>query len=78
MIGIIGAMSQEVANLKEAMDNVKVEETAGMEFFQGTIKGREAVVVRSGIGKVNGAVCGQISRTITMWTPLSTRESRVP
>ena len=60
MIGIIGAMSQEVANLKEAMDNVKVEETAGMEFFQGTIKGREAVVVRSGIGKVNGAVCGQI------------------
>lgn len=56
MIGIIGAMSQEVANLKEAMDNVKVEKAAGMEFFQGTIKGREAVVVRSGIGKVNGAV----------------------
>lgn len=60
MIGIIGAMSQEVANLKEAMDDVKVEKAAGMEFCQGMMKGKEVVVVRSGIGKVNAAVCSQI------------------
>ena len=60
MIGIIGAMSQEVANLKEAMSSVEVKSMAGMEFYRGIIGGREAVVVRSGIGKVNAAVCSQI------------------
>lgn len=60
MLGIIGAMSQEVASLKEAMSDVKVERSAGMEFCQGTIGGKEVVVVRSGIGKVNAAVCSQI------------------
>ena len=60
MIGIIGAMSQEVTNLKEAMNHVEVKNMAGMEFCQGILCGREAVVVRSGIGKVNAAVCSQI------------------
>lgn len=60
MLGIIGAMSQEVANLKSAMSDVKVEKAAGMEFYRGTIGGKDVVVVRSGIGKVNAAVCSQI------------------
>lgn len=60
MIGIIGAMSQEVAKLKDVMSGVEVENAAGMEFFKGTISGREIVVVRSGIGKVNAAICSQV------------------
>ena len=60
MLGIIGAMSQEVENLKEAMSEVTVENRAGMEFCQGRLKGRDVVVVRSGIGKVNAAICSQI------------------
>lgn len=60
MIGIIGAMNQEVANLKGAMNGVEVDKIAGMEFFKGTINGKEIVVVRSGIGKVNAAICSQI------------------
>lgn len=60
MLGIIGAMSQEVANLKEAMSGVTVQRAAGMDFYQGKLKGKEVVVVRSGIGKVNAAVCSQI------------------
>ena len=60
MLGIIGAMAQEVAALKEAMNDVKVFTQAGMDFYQGTIDGKEAVVVRSGIGKVNAAICCQI------------------
>lgn len=60
MLGIIGAMSQEVENLKEAMSEVTVENRAGMEFCQGRLKGGDVVVVRSGIGKVNAAICSQI------------------
>ncbi len=60
MLGIIGAMAQEVAALKEAMNDVEVRTAAGMDFYKGTIHDREVVVVRSGIGKVNAAVCCQI------------------
>lgn len=60
MIGIIGAMDEEVAKLKEEMEHVKVLTKASMDFYQGTIGGHEVVIVRSGIGKVNAAVCTQI------------------
>ena len=60
MIGIIGAMAQEVINLKEAMTDVTVETAAQMDFYQGKLRGIDVVVVRSGIGKVNAAVCTQI------------------
>lgn len=58
--GIIGAMEIEVAQLKEAMENCRVVTKARMEFCEGTIEGKPVVVVRSGIGKVNAAVCTQI------------------
>lgn len=60
MLGIIGAMKQEVAEIKQAMENITVERVAGMDFYKGTLKGKDAVVVQSGIGKVNAAVCTQI------------------
>ena len=60
MLGIIGAMDEEVARLKEQMEDAQVQTWAGMEFYRGRINGKEAVVVRSGIGKVNAAVCAQI------------------
>ncbi|HCD42838.1 MAG TPA: 5'-methylthioadenosine/adenosylhomocysteine nucleosidase [Lachnoclostridium sp.] len=60
MLGIIGAMDVEVAEVKKTMDNVTVETIAAMDFYRGILKGKEAVVVRSGIGKVNAAVCTQI------------------
>ena len=56
MLGIIGAMEIEVARLKEAMQNVVVKNKAGMEFCQGELAGCPAVVVRSGVGKVNAAM----------------------
>jgi len=59
-IGIIGAMEEEVALLKEKMTEVKVMKKALMEFHQGKLKGKDVVVVRCGIGKVNAAVCTQI------------------
>ena len=60
MLGIIGAMDVEVGEVKRAMDNVTVETVAAMDFYRGMLKGKEAVVVRSGIGKVNAAICTQI------------------
>ena len=60
MIGIIGAMEEEVEALKEAMEIRKTEEVAGMVFCEGALCGKDAVVVRSGIGKVNAGICAQI------------------
>lgn len=59
-IGIIGAMEEEVNQLKLIMDEVIIEVKAGMEFNIGTYQGRNVVIVRSGIGKVNAAICTQI------------------
>lgn len=60
MLGIIGAMDEEVAKIKEHMSNVTISTKASMDFYRGLLQGGEAVVVRSGIGKVNAAVCTQI------------------
>ncbi|MGL5435919.1 MAG: 5'-methylthioadenosine/adenosylhomocysteine nucleosidase [Lachnospiraceae bacterium] len=59
-LGIIGAMAEEVAQLKEAMSQPAVVTLAGMDFYTGAISGKEVVVVQSGIGKVNAAVCAQV------------------
>ena len=59
-IGIIGAMDIEVDALKEQMLDVTRVNKASMEFYQGKLNGKDVVVVRSGIGKVNAAVCTQI------------------
>ena len=60
MIGIIGAMEEEVNQLKAVMKEVTVEHRASMDFYKGLLEGQEAVVVRSGIGKVNAGICTQI------------------
>lgn len=59
MLGIIGAMDEEVAKLKDAMTDVTVKKLASMEFYEGKLNGTEAVVVRAGVGKVNAACCTQ-------------------
>lgn len=60
MLGIIGAMDEEVAKLKEQMTEVQVHKKANMEFVRGVMEGKQVVVVRSGIGKVNAGICAQI------------------
>lgn len=60
MIGIIGAMDEEVAQIVEVMTIEKEENKAQMNFKQGKLNGKDVVVVRSGIGKVNAAVCTQV------------------
>lgn len=59
-IGIIGAMELEVEELKSEMTVSSIFTRAGMEFYEGALNGANVVVVRSGIGKVNAALCVQI------------------
>jgi len=59
-IGIIGAMELEVEELKSKLSDKRITEKAGMKFFEGVLNGADVVVVQSGIGKVNAALCVQI------------------
>lgn len=58
-LGIIGAMEQEVKTLWAAMEQPVVTTVAGMTFHAGILRGTPAVVVQSGVGKVNAALCVQ-------------------
>lgn len=58
--GIIGAMELEVETLKSKMEVSRIEKRAGMEFYEGSLNNAPVVIVRSGVGKVNAALCVQI------------------
>ncbi len=57
--GIIGAMDIEVAELIESMENIKKERISSVDYYEGTIRGRDVVVAKCGVGKVHAAVCAQ-------------------
>lgn len=59
MLGIIGAMDEEVARLKEMISGLHIVQRAGMEFYKGQIREKDVVVVKCGVGKVNAAMCTQ-------------------
>ena len=59
-IGIIGAMELEVEALKAKMSTSQITTKAGMDFYEGTLNNTPVVIVKSGIGKVNAALCTQI------------------
>ena len=59
-VGIIGAMKVEVDFLKSKLEgSVKETRSGGILFTEGTIEGTPVVVVSSGVGKVNAALCAQ-------------------
>lgn len=60
IIGIIGAMEEEVASLKSKMELVTAKNIVGIDFYMGKMFGKSVVLVRSGIGKVNAAICAQV------------------
>ncbi|WJY28533.1 MULTISPECIES: 5'-methylthioadenosine/S-adenosylhomocysteine nucleosidase [Sporosarcina] len=59
-IGIIGAMEEEVAILKDRMGQPAETVIAGCRFYEGDIAGCKTVLVQSGIGKVNAAVAATL------------------
>jgi len=59
-IGIIGAMEAEVALLKSKLDIISAKQVAGIDFYLGRLAGKNVVVARCRVGKVNAAMCTQI------------------
>ncbi len=55
-IAIIGAMEEEVALLRDAMEVEEVRTIAHVEFTKGKLNHRDVVLLKSGIGKVNVAI----------------------
>ena len=60
LVGIIGAMEEEVMMLREQMKVTNVRSIAHTEYIRGSLSGREIVLAKSGVGKVNAAVCAQV------------------
>ncbi|WP_286238576.1 5'-methylthioadenosine/S-adenosylhomocysteine nucleosidase [Neptuniibacter halophilus] len=55
-IGIIGAMDEEIELLKSSLQDREDHEIAGYHLFTGTLHGKDIVLLKSGIGKVNAAI----------------------
>ncbi|GAA0601886.1 5'-methylthioadenosine/S-adenosylhomocysteine nucleosidase [Virgibacillus siamensis] len=59
-IGIIGAMDEEIEMLKDHMTNRRESTVANCLFIEGKLLGRNVVLLKSGIGKVNAAMAATI------------------
>lgn len=59
MIGIIGAMSEEISHFSEIMENKETKKFGSLEFISGKIYGKDVVCAMCGIGKVFAAVTAQ-------------------
>ena len=60
ILGIIGAMSEELEILLNDMELEDTKVKAKMTFHKGKLWGKDVVAVVCGIGKVNAAVCTQL------------------
>ena len=62
-IGIIGAMDEEIVELKNSMTNINEIQINNLKFYEGKLCSKDIVLVESGIGKVNAAIS-----TTYLWT----------
>lgn len=60
MIGIIGAMEEEIEILKNDISDLQTEKIAHVEIHKGNLYGKNVILMRSGIGKVNAAICATL------------------
>ncbi len=58
-IGIIGAMSVEVEALVSKLEGAEKHTVSGIDFYEGVLYGKPAVVAKCGIGKVFAVICTQ-------------------
>ncbi len=56
MIGIIGAMEEEVTILKNKLTHLSEISVAHVKFYTGILQEKEVAITQSGIGKVNAAI----------------------
>ena len=56
MIGIIGAMEEEVSEILKYVDLNKTNMIQDYKFYEGKISDKDVVLMQSGIGKVNSTL----------------------
>ncbi|MBR1453312.1 MAG: 5'-methylthioadenosine/adenosylhomocysteine nucleosidase [Lachnospiraceae bacterium] len=56
-IGIIGAMNKEIEDLVSCITNLNTKTIGNIVFYEGMIEKNNVVVAKSGIGKVQAAMC---------------------
>lgn len=56
MIGIIGAMDEEISVISSEIKNLTVYDINNMKFYKGKIYNKDIVLVKSGIGMVNASI----------------------
>ena len=66
MIGIIGAMEEEVSEILKYVNLDKTNTIQGYKFHEGKIENHDVVLMQSGIGKVNSTLS-----TTLLFTTLS-------
>ncbi|MBW7456674.1 5'-methylthioadenosine/adenosylhomocysteine nucleosidase, partial [Paenibacillus sepulcri] len=59
-IGIIGAMVEEIELLHKHVERTGSFDKAGITYVEGKLHGHDVVFCKSGVGKVNAAVCTQL------------------
>jgi adenosylhomocysteine nucleosidase len=59
-IGIIGAMEEEIASLLHLMADVRSHTHYQITYYEGRLEGTPVVLCKSGVGKVNAALCTQV------------------
>ncbi len=60
MIGLISAMEEELALFRKHLVGEKTVPHCGIDFHFGRLEGREVVLLRCGVGKVNAAIATQV------------------
>lgn len=60
MIGIIGAMAEEIAHLLENLKEAQLEQKGPFSLHKGNLCGQSVMIAQCGIGKVNAAALTQL------------------
>ena len=55
MIGIITAMEEETIAVKEKIKDLEIKKIYNIEMYKGKIAGKEVILAKCGVGKVNAA-----------------------
>lgn len=56
MLAVLGALEQEISEIRRLLDAPTIERVAHLEVHRGRLAGRPVLLARCGVGKVNGAL----------------------
>lgn len=60
MIGLIGAMTEEISVFRKNMEISEIKQYAQMDYIYGQLSGQDVVLLQSGVGKVKATIGTQI------------------